>query len=104
MSEPADNSGASTTPPKVSNPLGLGPGVRILKTVIHRPDLDVPRAVPKVDDIARLAVCQPCRFYLFREGEHRCMHIDRSCERLSLRRRKETCPINAWPPLTAPQS
>lgn len=75
----------------------------LLRRKVHNPALGVPRVEPRVPKAVRLAlldarqpVCAACRFYVLRDGQDRCVHIDRSCERLKLGKPKERCPINAW--------
>jgi hypothetical protein len=67
---------------------------------VVNPALGVPRSTlgpAKALMDARLAVCGPCRFYVYKNARHRCTHIDRKCERMDLRRAAEVCPMGLWP-------
>ena len=71
----------------------------LLRRKVHNPALGVPRKLPPgsaAREVARLPVCTACKFYALHAGQHRCLHIDRKCERLSLRRAEETCPEGLW--------
>jgi len=75
----------------------------LLRRRVYNPELGVPRKTPKraaaLASVQR-AVCELCRFYVRKEGQDRCMQVDRKCERLSLGHAGERCPIAAWEGLT----
>lgn len=77
-------------------------GIVVIKPIqirVRIPEMNRPRKAPRVESAlskARLKVCPSCRFYQFRAGQHRCLHVARKCERIAVRNPKEVCPIDAW--------
>lgn len=77
------------------------PKLKPVKFTIVNPALARPH-IASPEDLARLrtrlAACRSCPrgLYEFKAGQHRCLSVDRKCERLDLLRASETCPIGAW--------
>ena len=79
------------------------PKAFLLRRRVHNPALGVPRRTAPVSGAVRAAligarqpVCAQCEFYLQRDGQHRCTHVERECELMNLGLATESCPIDAW--------